>query len=112
MGESPSLQVVVSLMSGLVAGVMSAVVSQPADTILSNMSKNGGKSTIAGTLKSVVSQGGPSGLFRGLGSRMIWSGAIISGQFGIYQELKELLHVTPSNLLVYLDVLSESVGKP
>ena len=37
---------------------------------------------------------GPAGFFVGLGSRCLWSGSIISGQFLLYDAFKNLLHVT------------------
>jgi len=107
--DSPYIAVITALLSGLAAGVMSACLSQPADTVLSNISKAEGKVGFSQALRDIISSSGPYGLFRGLASRVHWSGAIISGQFGIYQQLKSLFHVTSDDLSLSLDIIS-SIG--
>lgn len=51
-----ALQAAVSLLSGLVAGVCAAIVSQPADTVLTTINRRGGKATVVGTTLSLVRQ--------------------------------------------------------
>jgi len=103
--DQPSTALTVSLISGLVAGVASCIVSQPADTILSTINKSEGMS-IGSAVKQIWGDFGPKGFFLGLGSRCIWSGCVISGQFLLYDISKTLLHVTPSDLTVYLHTLA------
>ncbi|CAM9366497.1 unnamed protein product [Discosporangium mesarthrocarpum] len=106
LAEQTSTQLSVSLLSGLVAGVAAAIVSQPADTVLSTMNRDSGRKSIAETWRDIVSERGIGGLFLGLQSRIVWSGAIISGQFLLYDVCKSALHVRPDDLRLYLDVLT------
>ncbi|KAJ1481170.1 hypothetical protein T484DRAFT_1808405 [Baffinella frigidus] len=39
------------------------------------------------------------------GSRCVWAGTIISGQFLIYDIFKNLFQITNDDLLLFLDVL-------
>jgi hypothetical protein len=51
----PLTQAGVSLTAGLVAGVCAAVISQPADTVLSAMNAAGGSATVGRTFSELVS---------------------------------------------------------
>jgi solute carrier family 25 phosphate transporter 3 len=104
----------VSLLSGAIAGVFSAIVSQPADVVLSRVAK-GAKSggdflsqvgNIFGEVRAVWTEFGVGGFFLGLGSRCIWSGAIIAGQFFLYDVFKNWLHVAETDLGQFYDALS------
>jgi len=99
----------VSLLSGLVAGVASCVVSQPADTVLSTINKQEGTS-IPQAVAQIWGERGPGGFFLGLGSRCAWSGAVISGQFLLYDLAKQVLGVAPPDLTLNLDALASAVG--
>jgi solute carrier family 25 (mitochondrial phosphate transporter), member 3 len=57
-------------------------------------------------VSSIWSRYGPRGFFLGLGSRCLWSGSIISGQFLLYDVFKTLLHVAPADLGRYMDVIA------
>ncbi|CAM9380474.1 unnamed protein product, partial [Sphacelaria rigidula] len=106
LAEQTSTQLSVSLTSGLVAGVCAAIVSQPADTVLSVMNRDPGRASILGTLRKIIEEQGIGGLFLGLQSRIVWSGAIISGQFLLYDVCKTALHVSADDLKVFLDVVA------
>ncbi|CAM9262726.1 unnamed protein product [Choristocarpus tenellus] len=108
LAEQTSTQLTVSLISGLVAGVVAAIVSQPADTVLSTMNRDPGLSSVFETGRGIIEERGIRGLFLGLSSRIVWSGAIISGQFLLYDVCKTALHVSAYDLRVYLDVLSSA----
>ena len=41
----------------------------------------------------------------GLGTRCLWSGSIISGQFLLYDVFRNLLHVSNEDLAQYMDVI-------
>lgn len=77
-----------------------------ADTVLSRMNKDPGRASIAETLRAIVDERGLDGLFLGLQSRIVWSGAIISGQFLLYDVCKTALHVGSDDLKVFLDVIA------
>lgn len=107
----------VSLLSGAIAGVAAAVVSQPADVLLSRVARGGGECQGAlpggvNQLRLLQTEGlaiyrnyGPGGYFLGLGSRCLWSGAIIAGQFFLYDVFKGLMHVTANDLTLFLDAM-------
>jgi solute carrier family 25 phosphate transporter 3 len=78
----------VSLVAGGLSGIVSSVVSQPADSVLTYVAQNrdGSASQLGlweGCVRMVQSEGFGS-LFRGLNSRCVWAGSIIAGQFLLY----------------------------
>lgn len=77
-----------------------------ADTVLSVMNRDPGRASILGTLRNIIEEQGIGGLFLGLQSRIVWSGAIISGQFLLYDVCKTALHVSADDLKVFLDVIA------
>ena len=86
----------VNLTSGLVAGLAAAVISQPADTMLSKINKTKGAPG-EGTVSRLVKIAGELGLkgsFSGLGARLFLVGAITAGQFAIYGDIKRMLNAT------------------
>mmetsp|Transcript_12862 Transcript_12862/g.36954 ORF Transcript_12862/g.36954 Transcript_12862/m.36954 type:complete len:195 (+) Transcript_12862:231-815(+) len=111
----------VSLASGAVAGTAAAIFSQPADVILSQVAQSASCETVergvlpgtanklallAETGQRLLRTYGPSGLYLGLGSRVVWSGAIIAGQFFLYDVFKDALHVAASDLSLFSDALA------
>jgi solute carrier family 25 phosphate transporter 3 len=76
----------INLGSGLIAGFAAAIVSQPADTMLSKINKTKGLPG-EGTMTRLVKIGSELGLrgsFAGIGTRLVMVGAITAGQFAIY----------------------------
>ena len=63
---------------------------------------------------AVYRQFGPGGFFLGLPSRCLWSGAIIAGQFFLYDVFKTALHVQAADLTTFAvfapDVLGTALG--
>jgi len=112
LAESTQSELLVSFGAGLVAGVVSSLVSQPADTVLSRMNRgsDGASDSANETLgvldavRVILEEYGPAGLFLGAGTRCVWSGAIISGQFFFYDLARQFLKVTPNDLALLLDV--------
>jgi len=113
----------VSLVAGGMSGILSSVVSQPADSVLTFVAQNsnnanngnsvaaegaandtsqGGDTTKAMGLiegcRIMIEQDGPGALFRGLGSRCVWAGSIIAGQFLLYDVFRTYFHVSTSDL--------------
>ncbi|KAG0211928.1 mitochondrial phosphate carrier protein [Mortierella sp. GBA30] len=88
----------VNLSSGLIAGFAAAIISQPADTLLSKINKTSGSGTgsIAARLAGLAKELGPRGLFLGLGARLVMVGALTAGQFAIYGDLKKAFGATNS----------------
>jgi solute carrier family 25 phosphate transporter 3 len=83
---SDPMQTVVNLGSGLIAGLAAAIVSQPADTMLSKINKTKGLPG-EGTMTRLVKIGrelGFRGSYTGIGARLFMVGTLTSFQFAIY----------------------------
>merc|ERR1712045_473978 len=85
---SKSEQLVVTFAAGYIAGVFCAIVSHPADTIVSYMNKVQGA-----TLGSGVKDLGFKGLWGGLGPRIIMIGTLTALQWFIYDAVKVQLRL-------------------
>ncbi|KAL3447049.1 mitochondrial carrier domain-containing protein [Aspergillus insuetus] len=86
----------VNLGSGLLAGFAAAIVSQPADTMLSKINKTQGlpgESTTSRLVK-IAKELGLKGSFSGIGARLFMIGTITAGQFAIYGDIKRMLGAT------------------
>lgn len=86
----------VNLGSGLVAGMAAAVISQPADTMLSKINKTKGLPG-EGTTSRLIKIAGELGLrgsFTGIGARLFMVGGLTAGQFAIYGDIKKALGAT------------------
>ena len=80
---SSGMQTVVNLGSGLVAGMAAALVSQPADTMLSKINKTKGlpgEGTVSRLIK-IAGELGLRGSYSGIGARLFMVGTITAGQF-------------------------------
>lgn len=90
---SDAAQTGVNLGSGLVAGMAAAVVSQPADTMLSKINKTKGlpgEGTTSRLIK-IAKELGIKGSYTGLGARLFMVGTLTAGQFAIYGDIKKAL---------------------
>jgi solute carrier family 25 phosphate transporter 3 len=81
----------INLGSGLIAGMTAAVVSQPADTLLSKINKSSGTGSITSRLIGLAGELGVRGLFLGLGPRIVMVGTLTAFQFAIYGDIKKAL---------------------
>lgn len=89
---TPSSRLGIDMGSGVVAGFAAAVLSQPADTLLSKINKGQGpKRSMFRHLAEILSEAGVRGLFAGLGPRMIMTAGLVSSQFVMYGGIKEAL---------------------
>ena len=99
---------IISLLSGAVAGSLSSIISQPADSVLTYVSKqknDGGSIGVIEGAKIMIENEGFSSLFRGSGSRCLWAGCIIAGQFCLYDVFRSLFGVSGDNLSQVLEVV-------
>ncbi|KAB5572457.1 mitochondrial carrier domain-containing protein [Coniochaeta sp. 2T2.1] len=83
----------INLGSGLVAGVAAALVSQPADTILSKINKEKGNTKV-GTLRrlsQIARDTGFRGSYAGIQARLVLVGGMTAIQFAIYGDVKKAL---------------------
>ncbi|GIJ83517.1 mitochondrial phosphate carrier protein [Aspergillus pseudoviridinutans] len=86
----------INLGSGLIAGFAAALVSQPADTMLSVINKTQGapgESTVSRLIK-IAKDLGIRGSYAGIGTRLFMVGSITAGQFAIYGDIKRVLGAT------------------
>lgn len=91
-----STKTAVNLGSGLIAGFAAAIVSQPADTMLSKINKTQGLPG-EGTVSRLVKIGkelGLRGSYAGIGARLFMVGTLTAGQFAIYGDIKRMLGAT------------------
>lgn len=76
----------------ILQGVAAAVLSHPADTLLSKINQGkGGKGSIITRLSTLAVETGPVGLFAGLGPRTVMTVGLVSSQFLMYSYLKKAL---------------------
>merc|ERR1712238_420260 len=84
----------VSLASGVVAGVVAAIISHPADTLLSKVNKAGagGTGSMMKRLANIASEVGFVNLCTvGLVPRCVMIGTLTAGQFGIFDTVMNAL---------------------
>jgi solute carrier family 25 phosphate transporter 3 len=90
---SDGQKVGVALASGVVAGVAAAIISHPADTLLSLVNKEGagGTGSVMTRLVRLARETGPMKLcLNGLGPRCIMIGVLTAGQFAIFDSIMGL----------------------
>ncbi|KAI4085968.1 MAG: hypothetical protein Q9173_003782 [Seirophora scorigena] len=93
---SNSMQTLINLGSGLIAGFAAALVSQPADTMLSKINKTKGlpgEGTTSRLIK-IAKELGLRGSYTGIGARLFMVGTLTAGQFAIYGDIKKVLGAT------------------
>ncbi|KAK7457522.1 hypothetical protein CaCOL14_001458 [Colletotrichum acutatum] len=93
---SDGAQTAVNLGCGLMAGFAAAIVSQPADTMLSKINKTKGlpgEGTTSRLIK-IAKELGIRGSYTGIGARLFMVGTLTAGQFAIYGDLKKALGAT------------------
>jgi solute carrier family 25 (mitochondrial phosphate transporter), member 3 len=91
----------VSLVAGGFSGTLSSIVSQPADSVLTYVARNSSGKGSLGVLEGcflMVEKEGVGSLFRGLGSRCVWAGSIIAGQFLLYDIFRTSFGVSGQDL--------------
>jgi solute carrier family 25 phosphate transporter 3 len=91
---SSSLALGVSLLSGVIAGVAAAVISHPADTLLSKVNKKGagGSGPMISRLMNIAKEIGFVKLCTvGLIPRCVMIGTLTAGQFGIFDTVMNAL---------------------
>jgi len=89
-----TLNLGISLGSGTIAGVVAAIISHPADTLLSKMNKAGagGTGSIPSRMLNVTKEMGVVNLcMTGLGARCVMIGTLTALQFGIFDSVLRAL---------------------
>lgn len=87
---SDGAQTGVNLGSGLIAGFAAALISQPADTMLSKINKSKGAPGEGTTTRliKIAKELGLKGSYTGIGARLFMVGTLTAGQFAIYGDGK------------------------
>jgi len=83
----------VSLGSGVVAGIVAAIISQPADTVLSKINQEKTDGGMMKAIGNIMRRLGARNLFLGVGARCVMVGTLTAGQFFIYDYCKMLFGV-------------------
>merc|ERR1719181_2223953 len=94
---STGTNTMISLGSGTIAGVAAAIISHPADTLLSKMNKKGagGDGSIPSRMMNVTKEMGVVSLCTtGLGARCVMIGTLTALQFGIFDSVMRALGAT------------------
>jgi len=106
---SKSEQLGVTFVAGYIAGVFCAIVSHPADTVVSKLNKDA-NATAGGILKEL----GPIGVWGGLVPRIIMIGTLTALQWFIYDSVKVVFNLPrppppemPTSLKKNLDVVAK-----
>lgn len=85
-------QLTIQLGCGITAGAAAAILSHPADTLLSKINRgNVGEGSPMAKLIRAAKQTSFMGLWAGLGTRIFMTAILVSGQFLIYDQIKEML---------------------
>ena len=87
---SKATQLSVTFMSGYLAGILCAIVSHPADTLVSKLNNVAGGGSTMSNVSAIYKDIGFSGLWRGLGTRIIMIGTLTGLQWWIYDTFKTL----------------------
>lgn len=92
-------QTLANLGSGLIAGFAAAIVSQPADTMLSKINKTKGAPGEGTTTRliKIAKELGLRGSYGGIGARLFMVGTLTAGQFAIYGDIKKVSNSTQFN---------------
>jgi len=85
---SKGTQLMVTFMSGYIAGVFCAIVSHPADTMVSILNKRTSSDGTLTQVKQIYSEIGFNGLWKGLGTRIFMIGTLTCLQWVIYDSFK------------------------
>jgi solute carrier family 25 phosphate transporter 3 len=87
---SKATQLSVTFVSGYLAGILCALVSQPADTMVSKLNNMKTAGSTMDNVKQIYSEIGFNGLWRGMGTR-IMIGTLTGLQWWIYDSFKTMV---------------------
>lgn len=85
---SKTTQLMVTFLAGYWAGIFCAIVSHPADTMVSILNKRAGSEPTGQKVKQIYSEIGFKGLWNGLGTRILMVGTLTGLQWWIYDTYK------------------------
>jgi solute carrier family 25 phosphate transporter 3 len=85
---SKTTQLMVTFLSGYWAGIFCAIVSHPADTMVSKINNKKGPEPMGFKVKAIYNEIGFNGLWRGLTTRIFMIGTLTGLQWWIYDSFK------------------------
>jgi len=83
-----NFQLMITFLSGYWAGIFCAIVSHPADTMVSILNKRSSDAPVGQQVKGIYNEIGFKGLWNGLGARIIMVGTLTGLQWWIYDSFK------------------------
>jgi len=101
-----------ALLAGVIAGVVSGLLTTPADTLVTRLSDARARGEEAGlieTARSILANE-PAALFSGLAPRCLLFGATIGGQYLLYDFWTRLFRVNPDDLNLVLDIFADRIS--
>lgn len=110
--EDLKLSLLVTLVGGILGGTAAAMVSNPADAVISEMKKDKAKISPQDAARKLIERAGVNGLFTGLSLRIVFYSLIASLQFVVYDGVRFALGIGPDDLKLYLDVLGGALQQP
>lgn len=93
---SKAQQLSVTFASGYIAGVVCAIVSHPADTMVSKLNNVKTEGTLKENMGKIYAEIGFNGLWRGLGTRILMIGTLTGLQWWIYDSYKTMVGLQTS----------------
>ena len=101
-----------NLAGGLIAGMAAAVISQPADTLLSKINKTKGApgQSTTSRLVQMAGQLGAKGLFTGMSARLVMIGTLTAGQCESFLSFSQSWQARDPMVSCYSDFLLFSFG--
>ena len=93
---SKAQQLTVTFASGYLAGILCAIVSHPADTMVSKLNNIKTQGSLGENLGKIYGEIGFNGLWRGLSTRIIMIGTLTGLQWWIYDTYKTLVGLQTS----------------
>jgi solute carrier family 25 phosphate transporter 3 len=93
---SKATQLSVTFASGYIAGILCAIVSHPADTMVSKLNNVKTEGSTMDNVKKIFGEIGFKGLWRGLGTRIVMIGTLTGLQWWIYDTYKTMVGLQTS----------------
>ena len=109
--EDLRLSLLISLLAGTLGGISAAVVSNPADIVITTVKKAKSNLGPGAAASLVVEKGGPAALFTGLPIRLFFYSLVVSLQFLVYDSVRFALGIGTDDLKLYLDVLGGALSE-
>jgi solute carrier family 25 phosphate transporter 3 len=88
---SRATKLTVTFLSGYWAGIFCAVVSHPADTMVSKLNQDKSSGSTMVKVKEIFKEIGFKGLWRGLSTRILMIGTLTGLQWWIYDTFKTIM---------------------